>query len=319
MSMGVVGVASAQAGATSPSVTVSPSTNLVNNQQLLVQGSGLSGDNGDFLVECLTTATDTTGCDTSTEVAISVDGSGDLSPAGFTTATGTIGSGTCGTGSTDASSCDLAIAAASSGPVTALAPLTFAVLSSVNADATLTCSKVTGAMTFSSPMKDSSSGTVALQAIKITGSHCAESGSPGASNPKAPCPFCAVAKVTAHWTEIIIYHPCSCIPYVTFLSPWASAVTATYKGKLQTSSGVAFNSDIATTTTGTETTGKLIFSLPGTDEGTASVDGSFAGTDGGASSTATLKTNMTPDQFEKDVAKKGITSIKITSGSISLK
>lgn len=67
-----------------PKLTLSQSSGLTPNQTITISGKKLKGDNGDALAQCSLTATDTSECDLSTEVTISVDSKGDMTPVSFT-------------------------------------------------------------------------------------------------------------------------------------------------------------------------------------------------------------------------------------------
>ncbi|HUY22062.1 MAG TPA: SGNH/GDSL hydrolase family protein [Acidimicrobiales bacterium] len=70
--------------ATGLKLKVSQKAGLSLDQQVTVSGKA-PGDNGHYLVECLPTATDTSsGCDLSTEVAITVNAKGVITPVAFT-------------------------------------------------------------------------------------------------------------------------------------------------------------------------------------------------------------------------------------------
>jgi hypothetical protein len=85
-----------------PSISISPSTGLINNQEVTITGTGFSPNEANLVaVECNATATSVTGCDTSAPAPLTVNASGQLTSS-FYVATGTIGNGTCGTSAADA-------------------------------------------------------------------------------------------------------------------------------------------------------------------------------------------------------------------------
>ncbi|HEY5265327.1 MAG TPA: neocarzinostatin apoprotein domain-containing protein [Acidimicrobiales bacterium] len=99
-SMATFGVVTA--GAAGATIAVTPSTALLNGQQVVVTGSGFSPGATVAIVECLATATTIAGCDVpSAPVTAVVNTDGTLPSTNFAVSTGTIGNGTCGTSATD--------------------------------------------------------------------------------------------------------------------------------------------------------------------------------------------------------------------------
>ncbi len=115
-----VGTASA-AGA----IQVSPSTGLTNNKVVTVTGSGFSPNDSLYVIECLATATDQSGCDVSSVSPVTASASGTVSLQ-YPVVTGVIASGkTCGTSPSDLAACVINIGTAQ-GTDTATTPITFA-------------------------------------------------------------------------------------------------------------------------------------------------------------------------------------------------
>ncbi len=108
-----------------PSVTVTPSTGLTTGQSVTVTGSGFTPGDSLYVLECLATATGSTGCDVASEKSVTANSDGTLPSTAFTVATGTFGTGTCGTSATDLSGCVISVANATGGDV-GVATITFA-------------------------------------------------------------------------------------------------------------------------------------------------------------------------------------------------
>src|ERR1039458_3405259 len=95
--MAYIGVFGAGASGT-PTITITPSTGLVNLQSVQVTGTGFApnlGIGSTIAVECLTPATGAAGCDVVDYALVTSDANGNVSFA-FTVHTGTVGTGTCG-------------------------------------------------------------------------------------------------------------------------------------------------------------------------------------------------------------------------------
>ncbi|MDE3081908.1 MAG: hypothetical protein KGJ39_00650 [Acidobacteriota bacterium] len=112
---GSIGASAHDAAHTSgPSITVTPSTSLTNNQVVQVTGSGFVPADQVYVIECFATATNQSGCDTTGATPATIDGSGNLPTTSFTVTTGQIGAtgngGTCGTSASDLSNCVIAVA-----------------------------------------------------------------------------------------------------------------------------------------------------------------------------------------------------------------
>lgn len=99
---GTTAITFAVAGAVGPTVVVTPSTGLINNEQVAITGSGFSGGSTVAIVECIATATTAAGCDIpASPVTAVVNADGTLPSTNFAVQTGAIGNGTCGTSATD--------------------------------------------------------------------------------------------------------------------------------------------------------------------------------------------------------------------------
>jgi hypothetical protein len=93
------------------------------------------------------------------------------------------------------------------------------------------------------------------------------------------------------------------------------AVAASYTPSSVHASVVAFSGYAIVSA---PTTADVGFSLPGSG-GTATVTGSFAGTDKGAKSTATIYSTMTPTQaLAACAAAGGLVSLSLAAGSVTL-
>jgi len=108
-----------------PSISISPSVGLTNNQEVTITGTGFQPNQASLVaLECNETATTIAGCNTTALDPISVNASGQVS-AIFYVATGTIGDGTCGTSATDAT-CLISIGSTATNSVVAYASINFA-------------------------------------------------------------------------------------------------------------------------------------------------------------------------------------------------
>jgi hypothetical protein len=108
-----------------PSISISPSIGLTNNQQVTITGTGFAPNQASLVaVECIETATSVQGCNIVGAVPITVNASGQVT-SNFEVATGPIGTGTCGTSVADAT-CLISIGDSSTGTVVAYASINFA-------------------------------------------------------------------------------------------------------------------------------------------------------------------------------------------------
>jgi len=120
---GLASFGAAAASAAGPAITVTPSTALTAGQTVSIVGTGYTPGLTLFAIECVATATNITGCDTSTAVPVTESSAGTFTQP-FVVATGAVGTGTCGTTSTDLT-CIIEVADQAE-TNTAAAPITFA-------------------------------------------------------------------------------------------------------------------------------------------------------------------------------------------------
>ncbi len=139
-SLGLLGAPTASASST-PTLTITPNTGLTSNEAVTIAGSGFAPGASLAAVECIGTATTTTGCNLNAIAPIGVSSSGTFSMS-FYVQTGPIGSGTCGTSATD-THCLIAVGTLA-GTLVASGPITFAVPSSTPAGPSITVSPSTG-------------------------------------------------------------------------------------------------------------------------------------------------------------------------------
>ncbi len=124
--LALFGVASVSAATSyTPTITVSPNTDLTNGEQVTITGSGFMPDESSLIaVECIATATTAAGCNTTTFAPVGIDSSGNLVSLTFDVATGPIGTGTCGTSAADAI-CAISVGSSATGEVAAFATIGF--------------------------------------------------------------------------------------------------------------------------------------------------------------------------------------------------
>jgi hypothetical protein len=125
MALGMVATIGVGSASAAVAIQASPSSGLTNNQVVTVTGSGFTPNEPLYVIECLATATDQTGCDTSTVSLTQTSAQGTISLK-FPVATGQIANGkTCGTAASDLTACVINVATAQ-GTDTAATPITFA-------------------------------------------------------------------------------------------------------------------------------------------------------------------------------------------------
>jgi hypothetical protein len=111
---------------TVPTISVTPSVGLTNNQVISITGSGFSANESSLVaVECNGGATTEAGCNISAPAPLTVDASGNIAATHFYVSTGTIGNGTCGTSATDAT-CIISVGSISTGALVTFATISFA-------------------------------------------------------------------------------------------------------------------------------------------------------------------------------------------------
>jgi hypothetical protein len=122
----LAGTVVASAAATSvPSISISPSTGLTNNEQVTITGTGFAPSEANLVaLECNATATTAAGCNTSALDPITVSATGTFTSTFYVT-TGTIGNGSCGTTAADAA-CLISVGNSSTGTVVTYSLISFA-------------------------------------------------------------------------------------------------------------------------------------------------------------------------------------------------
>lgn len=167
------------AGATTPTITITPNTGLTDGQTVQLTGTGFApnlGTGSTVAIECLATATTAAGCNTATGqyVLVNSNASGDLTNAlgatsiPFTVQTGTVGNGTCGTSAADAT-CLITIGTVSPPATLAAATITFA-----SGGTTTTTSTIPTSTTTTTPIPHSvqvspSTGLTNGASVSVTG------------------------------------------------------------------------------------------------------------------------------------------------------
>lgn len=108
-----------------PSISISPSVGLTNNQEVTITGTGFAPNQASLVaLECVETATSIAGCNTTALDPITVSATGQVTST-FYVATGPIGNGTCGTSAADAT-CLISIGSTATNSVVAYASINFA-------------------------------------------------------------------------------------------------------------------------------------------------------------------------------------------------
>jgi len=112
-------------GATSPKITVTPSTGLKNGEKVTVKGTGFKPKDSVYIVECLRSAKGGSQCAIGgIPIPITINAKGVLPATKFVVTTGKVGSGTCGTKKSNLAKCDVSVGNASGGDSTT-APIIF--------------------------------------------------------------------------------------------------------------------------------------------------------------------------------------------------
>ena len=161
---------------------------------------------------------------------------------------------------------------------------------------TVSCTNVTGTVTFTPPLSNSGTSPETTK-ISLTASGCTTAGS-GAS------------PVTGATASATIQSPTNGCVALTTSKPVAVAVAWSPSS---VHASVASFSGYAVVTQG----GDIGFGLPGTG-GSATVAGSFAGTDHGAKSTAATYSNLTSTELLTACGTPaGVSSLTIASGTVA--
>lgn len=106
---GVVG-SSIGGAATTPKITVTPSTNLHNGEAVKVTGKGFTPGDTVFFVECLANATGEAGCNVvGIPKSATITATGTLPTTHFRVTTGKVGTGTCGTTKANLKKCAVSV------------------------------------------------------------------------------------------------------------------------------------------------------------------------------------------------------------------
>ena len=162
----------------------------------------------------------------------------------------------------------------------------------------VTCSNIIGGLSFSPPLTATGSGPETAS-IRLQASGCTTSGS-------------SVSTVTSGTAKVTLTSPDStCAGVLTLRSV---ALTIRWAPPSILPSTLTFSGySIVSKPSGS---GGFTFPDPG---GTAKVTGSFAGSDGGAGSTATIYFDPSVAQIQTVCRSSGLASIPVTSGTVTLK
>ena len=102
-----VGLAQTASATSNPTVVASPSGSLKNGQTVKVGGHGFKPGDSVFIIECLITSKNSSGCDVATATPAKITARGLLPPTKFKVVTGDVGTGTCGTKKNNLKNCAL--------------------------------------------------------------------------------------------------------------------------------------------------------------------------------------------------------------------
>jgi len=108
-----------------PKVIVTPSHSLRAGQTVKVAGHGFTPGDSVYIVECMATAKDSTGCDIATAAPATITAKGVLTPTKFKIVTGVVGNGTCGTTKANLKRCAISVGNVTGGD-SGVARITFA-------------------------------------------------------------------------------------------------------------------------------------------------------------------------------------------------
>lgn len=166
------------------------------------------------------------------------------------------------------------------------------------ATGSITCTKVTGTITFTPPITGNGSSAESTD-ISLTVDGCTTTGS-------------NVAQVTGGTATATIKTASSNCS--NLLNPQPVSVAVSWSPGSVHASQASFSSDGIVS----DSAGHLGFGLPGSG-GTATVTGSFAGSDNGAKSSATTYSTLTAAELQSACASPaGVASLTVASGSVTL-
>ena len=175
------------------------------------------------------------------------------------------------------------------------------------APGTITCMHVTGKVTFTPPLTLAGNSTSEVTKTRTTSTGCT------VSRGTAPTKGVSTSTITKTTTNTTA-NSCTALATAQVI-PVTEHVVWTHT-PLIANSTVKFSGLMPATSA----SGDAGFSLPNSPGGTASVTGSYPGTDHGATSTAAVFTNMTATQIATLCSSAtGVASLTISSGSATLK
>jgi hypothetical protein len=178
------------------------------------------------------------------------------------------------------------------------APATTTTTTVTTATGGVACTNLTGSLTFSPPLT-TKGGSAESTAIALSATGCTTKGS-NVANVTGATASATISSTTNSCTSLITSRP------LAINITWAPATTHP--------SVLSFSGYGGTT----GSSGGEGFKLPGTGA-TAKVTGSFAGSDHGATSTATAVSGETATQLLAACGSSaGLTSIQVTSGTVTL-
>lgn len=118
------GLGMASAGAASPKLVVTPSTNLHNGEKVRVSGSGFKAGDSVYIVECSVKAKGASNCNILNTVPAKISKTGKLPTTTFKVTSGKIGNALCGTKTSNLKSCAVSAGNAAGGD-SAVFPIAF--------------------------------------------------------------------------------------------------------------------------------------------------------------------------------------------------
>jgi hypothetical protein len=191
-------------------------------------------------------------------------------------------------------------------PLAVALPAGFASAANPPAPGTITCTHITGKVTFTPPLTLTGNANSEVTKTKTTGTGCT------VSTGTAPTKGVTTSTITKTTTNNTAN---SCTALASAQTIPVTEHTVWTHTPLIANSVVKFSGLMPATSA----SGDAGFTLPNTG-GTSSVTGSYPGTDHGKSSTATVYTNMTAAQITTVCeSTAGVASLTIASGSAMLK